>query len=52
MEYVFNDLIRLQARPQSNLRALAAAFGMRLAGNLVAGLAIGIGIAVGLAIAG
>lgn len=42
----------LLAEPRANWRALAAALGVKLLGNLATGLAIGIGVAAGLALAG
>ena len=51
MEHVFDDLIGLQRRSVDvNGRTAAAAWMLRLAGNLVAGMAIGLGIAIGMAI--
>ncbi|BCG94111.1 hypothetical protein MesoLj131a_29750 [Mesorhizobium sp. 131-2-1] len=53
MDHVSNDLIGLQrARPRPNRRAIAVAWALRLAGNLITGIAIGAGIAAGLMLAG
>lgn len=52
MERVFDDLIGLQQRqPTWNWRAVTTSV-LRLAGNLMTGIAIGVGIAVGRALAG
>ncbi|WP_292570360.1 hypothetical protein [Mesorhizobium sp.] len=53
MERVFDDLIdMIRPRPEQRWRGAAAAFALRLAGDLTAGVAIGVGIAVGIALAG
>ena len=53
MERVFDDLIGLQrAGPLRTWRRAATAWTIRIACNLMTGIAIGVGIAVGLALAG
>lgn len=53
MERVFDELIGLQQRqPRRNLQAVATTWALRLASNLITGLAIGVGIAAGRALAG
>ncbi|WP_287053718.1 hypothetical protein [Mesorhizobium sp.] len=54
MERTFDDLIdALDTRPeQQQWRSLAKSWVLRLAGNLMTGIAVGVGVAVGMAIAG
>lgn len=51
MEHVFDELIGLQ-QPRWNWRAATTAWTIRLAGNLMIGVAIGVGIAVGMVLVG
>jgi hypothetical protein len=52
MDLVFDGLIRPQGNQlRANWRAVAAVWLLRLAGNLMTGVAIGVGIAVGTVLA-
>lgn len=54
MDMVFDDLIEVlhaQARP-SRWRHALQMWAIRMAGNLITGIAIGVGVAVGLAFGG
>ncbi|TIL59271.1 MAG: hypothetical protein E5Y79_16175 [Mesorhizobium sp.] len=53
VERAFDDLIdTLGPRPERHWRSLAKSWALRLAGNLMTGIAVGVGVAVGMAIAG